>query len=536
MKRKKLFVFLYSLIFTILQYMGKRTAGKISSMGKVGLFYYLMVSTFFVYLIVYFIFSYLDNNKILNKKEINNRYIKIFNDNPFLVSFFIILIFWLPVIIIKYPGNLAYDGDGQLLEFFGYSNLINHHPVLHTLLFGICVEIGKRICSYNVGIFIFTLLQSFAFIAVFSYTIKFLKEINIDIKYRTMLLTIYSLFIIFPISVTVNTKDILYTAFAILYTIIFFKFSDINNKDISKSIIISSIIVMVLFSIFRKEGIYIVLFSFPILFFLNKSCIKKFLIMFIILILIYSFYMIMLRLLNIPEGSIKEPLAICFQQTARYIKDNKDEITEEEKNIISKVLRYSDLNKRLNTEESFLAKQYFNEKATKEDLLNYFGVYIKQFFKHPYSYYLGWVEKEYPYFYVEYKGTFFGDYKPEDVIVKDFDFHYIPGSEKIRAKLLNIQTQIGKNVIFMKSGFNFCIILFMYVYLIYRKKYKYSLTFIPVIYSMIICLFSPEYVYRLAMHYIYQVPMLFGIFISITNKDGKCNGGVDEKNISLHIK
>lgn len=55
---------------------------------------------------------------------------------------------------------------------------------------------------------------------------------------------------------------------------------------------------------------------------------------------------VLLPSLEIANTSVREMLSVPFQQTARYAKYYGDEISEEDKEIIDKVLGYDDLGER----------------------------------------------------------------------------------------------------------------------------------------------------------------------------------------------
>lgn len=84
-------------------------------------------------------------------------------------------IIWLPNVIAKYPGAFCPDSVWQFQQGMGLLGFTSHHPPFHTLMIKICVLIGDRIFySYNIGSFIFILLQYLIMTAIFAYTIYYL--------------------------------------------------------------------------------------------------------------------------------------------------------------------------------------------------------------------------------------------------------------------------------------------------------------------------------------------------------------------------
>lgn len=73
-------------------------------------------------------------------------------------AFGIIFACYVPMLAVAWPGSFAYDVPFQLRQVFtgAYST---HHPLLHTLLLGGCVALGRALGSINLGAALYTVLQ-----------------------------------------------------------------------------------------------------------------------------------------------------------------------------------------------------------------------------------------------------------------------------------------------------------------------------------------------------------------------------------------
>lgn len=102
---------------------------------------------------------------------------------PFRISFVTLACFYLPLLILVYPGNLCPDNHSQIIKgfteiafFFPNSSdacLDNHHPLVHTMLIHACISAGIYLFhSPTFGLYLFTILQFVFTIAVFSLTIR----------------------------------------------------------------------------------------------------------------------------------------------------------------------------------------------------------------------------------------------------------------------------------------------------------------------------------------------------------------------------
>ena len=73
-------------------------------------------------------------------------------------AFCVILVCYVPMFLIAFPGAFGYDVPFQLEQVFtgAYSS---HHPLLHTLIMGGCVRLGHALGRINLGAALYTALQ-----------------------------------------------------------------------------------------------------------------------------------------------------------------------------------------------------------------------------------------------------------------------------------------------------------------------------------------------------------------------------------------
>ncbi len=539
--RKKIIEYILSFIITLFMIIGtsfiiKGNFKPIINHPVITIFSFLIIFKI-IFEIINYLFDYMDKENKKDNQKKKNKLMQLFDNHPFIFSIVTILLLWLIYIIAFYPGILSPDPSFQLLQYFNidnkyseYVNLIdknviitNHHPVLHTLLLGFFTNIGiKFFSSFNIGLFIYTIFQTIILSSTLSYTIKFMKEINISLKYRKICLLIYSLVPVFPLYALSPVKDVIFGSLIILYIISIYKFIKFKEQIKFKDIILE-IILMVLITLFRNNGIHVILLSFPFLIFTNKENLFKFILIFISTILIYfSYSKIILPHFKITNGSIREVLSVPFQQTARYVKEHKKEVTKKERNAIDKLLNYNTIDTRYNPKLADPVKNEFNKDYTDKDLKNYFDVWFTEFKKHPITYVEATIENTYGYFYpietnwyVHVKGKkivnnygfdyHFNMLKPIRTILKGFaiTFPYIP----FIGLIINI-------------GFNSWILLFMLSYMIYKRKYKDIIYLIPSFILLLVCFVSPANTYfRYALPNIFAMPVMLSMFSKINEKD-----------------
>ncbi len=478
--------------------------------------------------IILLIFKFIDSYKIDENKKAN-RLISFFDRHPFIVSIIVILMLWLPYIISFYPIILSPDPSYQIKQYFGipnkYSNysvlidpsviITNHHPVLHTLLLGSCLKLGNIIGNDNFGLFIYSLIQILILSSVLSFTISYMKKIKISYIYRIVVLSIYGLVPMFAFYAISAVKDTIFSSLIVLYTILVYHLIKNRNITLKLKHLIGIILLLIFIILFRNNGFYIVLLSFPFVVLTNKKNLKKLLIVFILFFAFnYSYNKIILPSFKITSGSIREVLSIPFQQTARYVKYN--DLDPKEYEIYDKVLDMSDLAKRYKPEISDPVKNKFNKYTTIDDLKIYFKYWLKDLSKDPVVYMDATINNVYGYFYpLKLNWYIYHDFDKR--IVKDgFDYHYNKLSSS--RKLL---IDYGVNFPFIpvvglisNIGFNTWILFLLTTYLISKKKYRGIIFLLPSFIVLLVCVASPVNTYfRYAMPYIFSMPVIIALFI-----------------------
>ena len=548
-KRKNVVTMILSFIFTIFLTIGSSfiISDSLDAVIKHPIITMLMMVISFIILnaIITFLFNKLDNYEVKEKKnDKKTGFIsKMIDKHPFWFSLIVILLFWLIYIIAFYPAIMSPDPSFQILQFFGidnkystYVNLIdksviitNHHPVIHTLLIGSCVKLGVSIFnSTNAGLFIYSIIQTLILASTLSYTIKFLKEINVSVNVRKAVLLIYALVPVFPFYAMSPVKDVIFGCLIILYIISIYKFIKLKNK-INVKTMIKEIILMILITLFRNNGIHIIILSFPFLLLLGRKNLMKYLIIFIVVVLSYFTYdKVILPHFKITPGSVREMLSIPFQQTARYVIKNDDKIPEKDKKAIDKILDYDTLKKRYDPEKADDVKNKFNKDATDRDLKNYFIVWFKELKDDPKTYVEATLNNTYGYFYPVKTNWYI--YVNENKTINNYGFDYHFNDLNVLRSALIAFGLVFPYIPFLglivNIGFNTWILLFMMAYLIYRKKYKEIIYLIPSIIVLLVCFASPVNTYfRYALPNVFAMPTMLLIFLSIRKEES-----LNEKN------
>lgn len=228
---------------------------------------------------------------------------------------------------------------------------------------------------------------------------------------------------------------------------------------------------------------------------------------------------------GVKAGSIREALSLPFQQTARYIVEYGDEVTDGEKEVISKVLDYDSVTSNYDPLISDPVKDTFNENATIKDLENYFIIWARQFMKHPSVYiqasfnqnYLLW----YPFeindgFIVNvYTGS---EGELGEMLLELTGIHTVKALEKIHYilnELYELMFSVPVISILSNIAFYNLVLLGILVFSIAQKKYFWLLASLPVWVSNIIIILAPciKNHARYGLPIVYSAPILIALYI-----------------------
>lgn len=425
-----------------------------------------------------------------------SRLIQGFERHPFIISFGILLLFYIPVITISYPGFISWDSFRQIAQAYNtesyvpYVNLIdenvklfNHHPISHTLFLYVCLVLGNAIfSSWNAGIFLYVLIQTIVFALVVAYCcyalIKKFKARSVSV---VIILLYFCLHPKFQLYLMVVSKDIIYCSFFLLLLCTLIEIiEDLYDK---KTVVLWCISIAGMM-LFRNDGFYIIV---PVLVMMIPFT-KYHKIPLSSLALAVAFFFVwnsvILPFAHISPGSKREMLSIPFQQTARYVSEYENEMTSEEVAAISAILPFDDLAELYDQDISDPVKSRFNEDATSDDMKRYFKVWYEMFKKHPEVYFRATFANKYQVFYPSVVRSDTYSYKygsnlmiegNELLAELNSDFHYPEHMQDLRTKYENVREVVSTIPILDTICTTYCMILavvFLAFYELRCAKYK----------------------------------------------------------------
>ena len=462
--------------------------------------------------------------------------VRFFEKHSFAVFVVLLLMAWLPHTIISYPANIEYDVWDSVMQYNGDLTFTAHHPPVYTVGVGWFTKLGVFLGDINIGLFVYILIQTVIAAMIMAYALIAMKLL------KTPAWLIWGTFITVAITpyytgyVTTIIKDTPY-AFATMLFFIELLYFEVLKKTFFEKIghIVLLVISVLGMTLIRYNGKYVVislvLYYFGVFLYrkgkkeyghLLKVCI----LMVVTLCIstgVSEFAIKHYNVLEQEKESIREALSLPFQQTARYVNQYADELTEEEIQVIDKVLPYEGLAESYNPMISDTVKARFRSIATYEEILEYFEVWFKCFLKHPFVYLQATLNQNY---YVLY---------PMQENLRIYDSAYVPyfwnteyldqiGIEKDMAyerandcrvswyKLLGVAPITGA-----LSSLAVYVIVFLYLiaFAIYKKMWKFMWIIIPEMVNVLIIIAGPVIFenIRYALPVVYTMPVVIAYFV-----------------------
>lgn len=241
----------------------------------------------------------------------------------------VILLCWLPVFLAYYPSVFAYDAEGQLYQVIA-GDYSTHHPLLHTLFLGAFFRLGEALGSYSAGMAVHSVVQMFLMACAFAFVLSYLYKKEIPRWQRFLLLAFYALFPTNSVLALSTTKDVLFSALVLLYTIVLYemicdKKMRINAKEVGAYMVLS-----VLLLLFRNNAVYAFLVSIPMVYAgCRKWCgteenrqktggVRGYLLLSVAALIFFAVCSMGLRTaVHAHSGSPREMLSVPLQQMAR---------------------------------------------------------------------------------------------------------------------------------------------------------------------------------------------------------------------------
>ena len=477
----------------------------------------------------------IDYSKIIKKKKKSDLE-EFFNKYQFIISIVLIIVSWVPIMVVYYPGVASGDTLDSLAQFLNIRELswsakaielVNnkvllnkHHSVLFTVVFGLIFKLGSDFSTYNFGMFLYVLLQTIILILTFSFLLYYMKKIQIPTIFRVFSL----LFICFCPIISGYTiaaiKDTMGAILIVIYNL--FLLQIVRNYEVvvkNKLYLIVFMISILLILMIKSNSEFIIYSSYIALliyYYKDRVKFKKLLLILCLpLFIFYCYDRILLGELDVTGTNKKESYSIPYMQLARLANRNTDYIDDDDKVIINNVLDYKAIKKDYNPELADSVKNTYRLGITKYEEKRFWDVYFKYMFKYPKVYIAAFINSTYGYYFPEV-GETMGidevDYRLNNKYFKIRNKEYFKDCMLSHRKIQEIFTKIPFFNIFNHVAFYVYFLIFSAIYIIKNKNFKYLIPIISLIAVFISCLISPiNGSFRYILAIVFCIPLIISI-------------------------
>ena len=417
-----------------------------------------------------------------------------------LISAIIVFAGWMLWIVLAYPGTVAGDGVTQLGQYY-FKEVSAHHPPFSTWIMGTLFRIGLVLTGDGkFGIFLYLLFQAVFGAIIIGYSIDTMYKMGISKSICYVTAVFFGITPIFGLFAQWYEKDLMYSLFTLLFLTKLVQISLNAENALMRDYIILAI-EGVLCVFLRNNGIYAVIPPLLMLLILVRGKTHRTLLVgsaIVIVILTVIVNGPVFKAIGIEQTNVREALSVPMQQSARYIAEYGNEVTEDEREVLESF--FNDYDNIPNIYEAFCADSVKNTVfVKKEELPRYFATWLRMGLKHPGVYIDAFMCLNYGYLApTEQNAEANGDMpnQEHDVIMRQLNDMGIDGTQN--AEIIGIL----KNLIFINMVFPIIRYLSMpgiYMWLMIVltaiflkcKNHKGYVILIPNIINLLVCLASP---------------------------------------------
>ncbi|MCD7751856.1 MAG: DUF6020 family protein [Lachnospiraceae bacterium] len=464
---------------------------------------------------------WLEGHSFVEKSGKDGKRARFFGKHCFRNSFCVILASWAPFLVLSWPGNLCWDVIGQIEQVILNTGYTTHHPLAHTLLVGGLVKLGQVLfSSYEIGLAVYVWLQTIMLAAAMAATVAVLARRNARPVLVVCLLVIYCITPAYSNIASTAIKDVPFCAFVVGYVVCYALLLETPDLLKNRRFVAIFILMQMGVVLFRNNGLPLVVLcglgGFLFLSF-KVRCggrTAAFAAFFGGAVLGQVILLLLIQLTGASAGSRGEMLSVPFQQTARYLQLYQDKLSDEERAAIEAVLGdVTEVAMVYDPEISDPVKSLFNQDASARELIAYFRIWLRCFFKHPAVYFEA--------FFVHVYGWFTPSVS--NVIryeVQDYDTIYHGGLFANAYKLLIFYYRYIDRVSILGALENIGLAVWSLFFIssCFRKERRYALlcTTLPQWVSLLVCMASPCCIGhpRYAFPILFTMPFLYGFWLT----------------------
>ena len=343
----------------------------------------------------------------------------VFEEHPFGGTWVLLFVCYLPAIIGFAPGLFMGDTVYMLEGWFNVENwhsshivlldpnilLTQHHPVLYNALLGALVQAGQALTgSSNAGIYVMTALQVALVLSILAYSFSVLARMRVRVGLRVALAVLLVAMPLYGDYLMLVTKDSPFAFGVLLLCMCLALFGSGRGRRKDWAVAFGAAL-LVTFT--RNGGWLFAAGGLVVLAVICRGRKRAAAAGMAVACFALSFALsnVLLPSLGISPSSTREVLSVPFQQTARYLVEHPNDVTDEEREAIDAVLGFDGLADSYYALMSDPVKDRYNKYTTSSQLKAYFAAWASMGLRHPDSYAFATMNNYYGYFFPGYRSA-----------------------------------------------------------------------------------------------------------------------------------
>lgn len=262
---------------------------------------------------------------------------RFYKEHTAFCTFLICMLCWLPYYLYQYPGIMTPDSINQFEQVLGLIPWSNHHPWVHTLVFGLFYRIGYALTGDMVAaVSVYTFFQMCLLAGSIAFFLSTLRACRIRPFVLLLITAFYALIPYHAVFSVTIWKDIPFAAATLLFGCAILRLSVFGSVSAKNLLIFTISGVMI--CLFRSNGWYGFLLSLPFLLLSFRKRAKRIypLLLVIFLCAVIVKYPVM-HAFQVEQPDFIESVSIPMQQITAVICNDRD-LRPEERAFIEKVV------------------------------------------------------------------------------------------------------------------------------------------------------------------------------------------------------
>lgn len=420
------------------------------------------------------------------------------------------LLCWIPVILLRAPGALAWDTYYQIRTFPGPRGMYASHPLLTTMIYGSLYTLGRNLWCDSFGLVLCNLLQGVFTLYVVAMLAEEVTVCRQNSKFGLGVSLFFGLVSVFPMFVMVALRDSLFGPLYLLYGLYFRRLLlRERKKDLVWLIVLGFFCAAT-----RKGAIYLVVLSMLGLLLYRKPLRKVLSVAAVVLLALHWFVILVVcPALGIYPPADYENYSQFYYITGYYCQQHAQELSEEDVAIISDVLDYDAVLHKFNPDQNNDIKYTFH--ATSSGQVRRYVVLNLQFFlRHPLTVLEAIVYTRCNYFLPLYSES-------ENVMGK-LDTAWLSGPlfNRLDLALWDLNMRSPLRALNFSGLYNWLCLLLTVAALESKRKAKFMLCLPTLLMTLGLLTTHTNGAVRYALPILYCVPMLLLLFRVTDREDG----------------